>query len=85
MTDRSDISHYEIKYETSEIKTILKTIDLSTEFTITGLQSKTTYTIRVRAVFHNGQKGQWSSSINAQTGMLHQLEEELRTQLLVLL
>ena len=80
MTDTSGISHYEIEYETSETKTIIKTEDPYTEFTITGLQSKTTYTIRVRAVFHNGQKGQWSSSINAQTGMLHQLEEELRTQ-----
>ena len=80
MADRSDISHYEIEYETSEIKTILETKDLSTKFTITGLQSKTTYVIRVRAVFNNGQKGKWSLSINAQTGMLHQLEEELTNQ-----
>ena len=80
MTDRSGISHYEIEYETSEIKTILETKDLSREFTITGLQSKTNYIIRVRAVFGNGQKGEWSSSINAQTGMLHQLEQELKAQ-----
>ena len=84
MTDKSGVLHYEIEYEISKIKTIVKTEDPSTEFTITGLQSKTTYTIRVRAVWGSDQRGKWSSSINAKTGMLHQLEDEFRTQLLVL-
>ena len=44
MNDRSGILHCEIEYETSEIKTILKTKDPSkTEFTITDLQWKMTY------------------------------------------
>ena len=85
MTDRSGVSHYEIEYEISKIKTIIKTKDPSREFTITGLQSKTTYTIKVRAVLNSGETGKWSSSIDAKTGMLHQLEDEFRTQLLVLL
>ena len=71
MSNRSGISHYEIEYETNKIKTIIKTKDSSTQFTITGLQSQMAYTIRVRAVWDSGQKGKWSSSINADTGMLH--------------
>ena len=86
MNDRSGILHYEIEYETSEIKTILKTEDPSkTEFTITDLQWKMTYTIRVRVIWGNDQTGNWSSSITADTGMLNQLEDELKTQFLALL
>ena len=75
MNDRSGILHYEIEYETSEMKTILKTEDPSkTEFTITDLQWKMTYTIRVRVIWGNDQTGNWSSSITADTGMLNQLK-----------
>ena len=84
MTDRSGILHYEIEYGTRKIKTIITIKDPSTEFTITGLQLKMTYAIRMRAVWDNGQAGNWSSSVNAHTGMLHKLGE-LRTQLLALL
>lgn len=69
------IAFYEIKYETSKIKSIIKIEDPSTEYTITDLQLKMTYTIRVRAAWDNGQTGKWSSSTNAYTGMLCQLEE----------
>ena len=84
MTDRSGISHYEIEYGTREIKTIVKTKDLSTAFTISSLRSKMTYTIRVRAVWENDQTGKWSLSTTALTGTLHQLEEESGTHLLAL-
>ena len=86
MNDRSSILHYEIEYQTSEIKTIVKTEDPSkTEFTITDLQWKMTYTIRVRAIWKYDQTVRWSSSITANTGMLHQLDDELETQFLTLL
>ena len=86
MNDRSSILHYEIEYQTSEIKTIVKTEDPSkTEFTITDLQWKMTYIIRVRAIWKYDQTVRWSSSITANTGMLHQLDDELETQFLTLL
>ena len=86
MNDVSDILRYEIEYETSEKKTIIKIEDPSkTEFTKTDLQWKMTYTIRVRVIWENGQTGEWSSPITAVTGTLHQLEDELETQFLALL
>ena len=86
MNDRRGISRYEIEYETIGIKTMIKIEDpFKTEFIITDLQWKMTYTIRVRVIWENGQTGKWSSSITANTGTLHQLEDELETQFLALL